>query len=67
MSLTIEQVVTHLQQEVITSKTQVANKNRLTEAVHAINNLATAQHRRDTQSFIDVKVFGRPKEFTGKE
>ena len=32
-----------------------------------INNLATAQVRKDTPSLIDVKSLGRPKEFTGRE
>ena len=33
----------------------------------AINNLATAQVRKDTPSLVDVKGRGRPKEFTGRE
>ena len=33
----------------------------------SINNLATAQVRKDTPSLIDVKSLGRPKEFTGRE
>ena len=32
-----------------------------------INNLATAQVRKDTPSLIDVTGLGRPKEFTGRE
>ena len=39
----------------------------LAGAVRAINNLATAQVRKDTPSLIDVKGLGRPKEFTGRE
>ena len=29
--------------------------------------LATAQNRKDTPSFIDVKGLGHPKEFSGRE
>ena len=32
-----------------------------------MNNLATAQVRKDTPSLIDMKGFGRPKEMSGKE
>ena len=32
-----------------------------------MNNLATAQARKDTPSLIDVKGLGRPKEFSGEE
>ena len=39
----------------------------LADAVPAINNLATAQVRKDTPSPIDVKGLGRPKDFTGRE
>ena len=37
------------------------------EEVRAINNLATAQVRKETPSLIDVKGLGRQKEFTGRE
>ena len=37
------------------------------DAVRAINNLATTQVRKDAPSPIDVKAFGRPQEFTGRE
>ena len=67
MSMTMEQVVTQLQQELFTLRAQVAVASRFADAVRAINNLATAQVRKDTQSLIDVKGFGRPKEFTGRE
>ena len=60
MSLTIEQDVTQLQQEVITLKAQVADQTGLAGALRAINNLAKL-------GIIDVKGLGRPKEFTGKE
>ena len=39
----------------------------LADAVRAVNNLATAQVRKDTPSLIDVKGLGRPKEFSGRE
>ena len=45
MTMTVEQVVTQLQQEVFTLKAQVADQSGLADAVHAINNLATAQGR----------------------
>ena len=67
MSMTMEQVVTQLQQELFTLRTQVAAESELADAVRAINNLATAQVRKDTSSLIDVKGLGRSKEFSGKE
>ena len=67
MTMTMEQVVTHLQQELFSLRAQVAAQSGLAEAVRAINNLATAQVRKDTPSLIDVKGLGRPKEFTGCE
>ena len=67
MSMTMEQVVTQLQQELFTLRVQVAAESGLADAVRAINNLATAQIRKDTPSLIDVKGLGRPKEFTGRE
>ena len=67
MSMTMEQVVTQLQQELFTLRTQVAAESGLADAVRAINNLATAQIRKDTSSLIDVKGLGRPKDFTGRE
>ena len=65
--MTMEQVVTQCQQEVFTLRAQVAAESGLAHAVRAINNLATAQVRKDTPSLIDVKGLGRPKEFTGRE
>ena len=65
--MTMEQAVTHLQQELFTLRAQVAAESGLADAVRAINNFATAQVRKDTPSFIDVKVLGCPKEFTGRE
>ena len=67
MSMTMEQVVAQLQQELFTLRAQVAAESGLAEAVRAINNLATAQVRKETPSLIDVKGLGRPKEFSGKE
>ena len=67
MSMTMEQVVTQLQQEQFTLRAQVAAESELADAVRAIHNLATAQVRKDTPSLIDVKGLGRPKEFTGRE
>ena len=66
MSMTMEQVVAQLQQE-FTLRTHVAAESGLADAVRAINNLATAQIRKDTPSLIDVTGLGRPKEFSGKE
>ena len=67
MSMTMEQVVTQLQQEPLTLRAQVAAEPALADAVRANNNLATAQVRKDTASLIDVNGLGRPKEFSGKE
>ena len=68
MSLTIEQVVTRLlQHEVITLKAHVADHSGLADPVRALNNLAIAQVRKDTQSLVKVKGLGRPKEFSGRE
>ena len=68
MSMTMEQVVTQLEQEVLFNlQAQVAAESGLADAVRAISNLSTAQVRKDTQSLIDVKGLGRPKEFTGRE
>ena len=61
MSMTMEEVVTHLQQELLTLRAQVASRVQMAEAVRAINNLATAQVRKDTPSLIDVNGLGRPK------
>ena len=67
MLMTLEQVVTQLQQEVFNLQAQVAAESGHADAVRAINNLATAQVRKDTPSLIRVKGLGRPKEFTGRE
>ena len=55
--MTVEQVVT----------AQLAAESGLADAVRAINNLATAQVRKDTPSLIDVKGLRRPKEFIGRD
>ena len=65
--MTMEQVVTQLQQALFTLRAEVAAESGLADAVRAINNLATVQVRKDTPSFIDVKGFVRPKEFFGRE
>ena len=64
MSMTMEQVVTQLQQELFSLRAQVAAESRLADAVRAINN---RQVRKDAPSLIDVKRLGRPKEFTGRD
>ena len=60
--LTIEKVVTQLRRKLITLKAQAADQTGLAEAVRAINDLATAQVRKDAPSLIDVKGLGRPEE-----
>ena len=67
MSMTMEQVVAQLQQAVFILRVQVAAESGLADAVRAINNLSTAEVRKNTPSLIDVKGLGRPKEFTGRE
>ena len=63
----MEQVVAQLRQELLTLRAQVTAESGLADAVRAINNLATAQVRKDTPSLIDVTGLGRPKKFPGKE
>ena len=67
MSMTMEQVVAQLQQELFTLRAQVAAESGLADAIRAINNLAAAQVPKDTPSLIDVKSFGRSKESSGEE
>ena len=62
MSMTMERVLTQLQHKLFTPRAQVA-----ADAVRAINNLATAQVRKETPSLIDVHGLRRPKEFSGRE
>ena len=59
--------MTQLQQELSSLRAQVTAPSGLAEAVRAINNLTTAQVRKDTPSLIDVNGLGRPKEFSGRE
>ena len=59
--MTMEHVVTHVQQEVFTIRAQVAAESGFADAVRAINNLATAQVRKDTPSLIDAEGHGRTK------
>ena len=63
--MTMEQVVSMLQQELFTIRNQVAEESGRADAVRAINNLATAQVRKDTPSLIDVTGLGRPNVFCG--
>ena len=63
MSMTMEQVVTQLQQEVLNLRAQVAADSGLADVVRAIK----TQVRKETPSLLDVKGLGRPKEFTGRE
>ena len=59
MTMTMEEVVTPLQQEVFTLKAQVADQSGRADAVRPSTIC-------DTPSRIDVKGLGRPKEFSGK-
>ena len=63
MTMTLEQVIIQLQQEVFNLGAHVTVETGLVDAVRAINNLARAQVRKDTPSLIDVKGLGRSKEF----
>ena len=65
--MTMEQVVTQLQQEVFTLIAQVADQSGQSDAVRAFNSLASAQGKKDTLSLIDVKGLGRPKESSKEE
>ena len=62
MSMTMEQVVTKLQQDLFSLRGQVADSGPA-DAVRAINNLSTAQVWKDTPSVVDVKGLGRLMEF----
>ena len=65
--MTMEHVVIQLQQELFSLRAQVAAQVQIAAAVQAIDNLATAQDRKDTPSLIDVNGLGCLKEFSGKE
>ena len=67
LGMSMEQVVAQRQQELFTLRAQVTAESGLADGMRAINNLATAQVRKDTPGLIDVKGFGRPKEFSGRE
>ena len=67
MSMTMEQVVTQLQQELFTLRAQVAAESGLADAVRATKKSRDSSVRKDTPSVIDVKALGRPKELTGRE
>ena len=67
MSMTMEQVVSQRQQEVLSLRAQVTAQSGLSETVRAINNLATAQVRKETPSLVDGKGLGRPEEFSVRE
>ena len=53
--MTMEHVVTQLQQEVFNLRAQVAAESGLSDVVRAIDKVATAQVRKDTPSLM-----GRP-------
>ena len=61
--MTMEQTVSQLQQELFTLNAQVAARAQIAAAVQVVNNLTTAQVRRDPSE----SHLGRPKEFSGKE
>ena len=65
MSMTMEQVVTQLQQELFTLRAQVAAES----GPCRFNNLAdsSSSERYSAPSLIGVKGLGRPNEFTGRE
>ena len=46
---------------------QIASRVQMSEAVRAVDNLATAQAQKDAPSLIDVNHWSSPKEFSGKE
>ena len=54
MSMTMEQIVPQQQQELLTLRAQVAAESGHADEALAINNLATAQVRKDTPNFTDV-------------
>ena len=63
MTMTMEQTVSQLQQELFTLNAQVAARVQIAAAVQVVNNLTTAQVRRDPSE----SHLGRPKEFSGNE
>ena len=67
MTTTMEYMVIQLQQELFTIKAQVAARVQIAAALQVVNNLTTAQFRRDAPSLINTKDLGCPKEFSGRE
>ena len=61
MSMTMEQVVTQLQQELFTLRAQGATEFGLADAVRAINNLATALVWKGIHSLTDVQGSWSPE------
>ena len=64
---TMEQVVSQMQQELLTIRAQIAPRVQMSEAVHAADILTAAQAHEDAPNLIDVNSQGRPKVFSGKE
>ena len=52
MTITMEQTVIQLQQELFTLKAQVAARVQIAAAVQVIHNLTTAEGRKDAPSLI---------------
>ena len=67
MTTTMEQVVIRLQQELFTLKAQIAARVQIAAAVQVVNNLTTAQVRRDAPSLLNTEDLERPKEFSGNK
>ena len=67
MTITMEQKVIQLQQELFTLRAQVAARVQIAAAVQVIHNLTTAEARKDAPSLIKTHETGRRKEFSGKE
>ena len=51
---TMEQAVSQIQQELLTSRAQLASRVQMSESVHASDNLTAAQTHEDTPNSIDV-------------
>ena len=64
---TMEQAVYQIQHDILTIRAQIASRGHVSVAVHAADNLTTAQAHEDAPSSIDVNSRGSPKEFSGKE
>ena len=57
---TIEQAVYQIQQELFAIRAQLASRVQISESVHALDNLTTAQTHEDTPNSIDVNNQDRP-------